>query len=138
MRVRGKEGETLDLSSDLSEEYQSLLLFPSEEATELTQNYLSHFDKPIQLIVPDGNWRQASKVNTRHQELANIPRVKLRKPEVDEHLMRAETVPDGMATLQAIATAFGILEGAEIELKLKQLYQEKLKRTLEGRGDLFK
>jgi DTW domain-containing protein YfiP len=137
MRVRGDQDSPLDLTNDLCDDYQSLLLYPSDDASELTTEYLQKLpSRPIQLIVPDGNWRQASKVHTRQKELKDIPRVKLRNQDIDTHFMRTETMPEGMATLQAIANAFKILEGQEVGEALHKLYQEKLTRTLQGRGTI--
>jgi hypothetical protein len=50
--------------------------------------------------------------------------------------MRAETTEAGMATLEAIAHALGIIEGAEIKDELLRFYQRKLEETLKGRGQL--
>jgi DTW domain-containing protein YfiP len=41
-----------------------LLFYPSEDAVELDKELVAQDQKPIQLIVPDGTWRQASKVTT--------------------------------------------------------------------------
>lgn len=138
MKVRGLKGQPLDLTEDLSDEYQSLLLYPSDDAETLTPQLVKDLKSksPIQLIVPDGNWRQASKVHTRQKELKRIPRVKLTKEVEDKYFIRKETVENGMATLQAIAEAFKVLESHEVGESLLKLYEEKLKRTLIGRGTL--
>lgn len=133
--VRGQLGSPLDLSPYLSPEYQSLLLFPSESAIELS-TFLGNFDhsRRLQLIVPDGNWRQASKVSHRHPELAGIPRVKISTPNLSSEHLRREHFDEGMSTLQAIALALGMIEGSEIGARLRQLYHVKLRATLIGRG----
>ncbi len=134
MRIRGIENQPLDMSDIHSLNYQPCLFFPSEEAVELTKDFIQQFDKPILLIVPDGNWRQASKVNTRQSELKNVPRIKISTPNLSTQHLRAEHMPEGMATLEAIATAMGIIEGIEVKEKLMNLYQAKLTNTLKGRG----
>ncbi len=134
MLIRGLDHETLDLSNLLTPDYRTLLFYPSEEAAELTKEFINQDSRPIQLIVPDGNWRQASKVHYRHHELKNIPRVKIGEAPPETHYLRLESKAEGMATLQAIAKALGVIEGPEIEEQLLRLYRAKLERTLIGRG----
>ncbi len=124
----------LDLTRCLSDRYEAVLFFPSESAIELNEDFVNKQTKPIQLIVPDGNWRQASKVAIRHQEIAHLPRVMIREPNLEQLHLRAETTIEGMATLQAIAHAFGVLEGPEARQALLELYHQKLHRTIEARG----
>lgn len=135
MRVRGLDSRPLDLQDLLAPTHHPLLLYPSENSVELNAPFVSSLKKPVLLIVPDGNWRQASKVHYRHQELSVVQRVHLKlRPTPTEGFLRLETVPNGMATLEAIAEAMHILEGAEVGLSLKTLYQAKLRQTLLGRG----
>ena len=137
MLVRGELSDVtnrLDLRHCLNPDYQSVLFFPSETAIELNQEFVRAQSRPIQLIVPDGNWRQASKVAIRHPEIAHLPRVMIRAQNSDQHRLRAETTPEGMATLQAIAHALGIIEGDAVRNALLELYHHKLHRTIESRG----
>lgn len=134
LHVRGAKDQTLDASQILDDSYQPLLFFPSDDAHELTPDFLARFDKPIQLIVPDGNWRQAAKVHTRYPEFAEIPRVIISAPNESKYVLRKESTPEGMATLQAIAVAMSVIEGPEAGAELMKLYDLKLKRTLVARG----
>ncbi len=134
LHIRGVKGQSFEAKNILDEAYQPLLFFPSDDATELTPAFVSKFKKPIQLIVPDGNWRQASKVNTRYPEFADIPRVVISAPNTSQYVLRKETTPEGMATLQAIAVAMSVIEGPETGTELMKLYDLKLKQTLIGRG----
>lgn len=139
MRVRGRRDETLDLA-DLAAPgpYQGLLFFPAADARELTPALIAELrradPRPVQLIVPDGNWRQAAKVASRHRELAALPRVKIAEPNQGAAHLRAEHFPEGLSTLEAIARAFGILEDARTGDALLELYRRKLEKTLVGRG----
>lgn len=132
LHVRGLAEAPFEASSILREDEQALLFFPSEDARELSGYDFD--DRPVHLIVPDGNWRQASKVHTRHPELAAIPRVKITARNTATHFLRRETTPEGMATLQAIAEALGIIEGADTREALMKLYETKLARTMRARG----
>lgn len=132
--IRGVKDESLELTELLNPVYRPVLFFPTEDAIEFTQEFMKQSDLPIHLIVPDGNWRQASKVHHRHAELSGIPRVMIKLPNTDLHHLRKETTAEGMATLQAIAHALGVIEGDKVKEQLLRLYQLKLERTLEGRG----
>lgn len=132
--VRGQSTERLDLGSLLVPEYRSVLFYPSEDAIELNEEFVRESPLPIHLIVPDGNWRQASKVHYRHPEIAHLPRVMIKSPNLETLRMRAESTPEGMATLQAIAHALGVIEGDAIKAALLRVYQLKVERTLQGRG----
>jgi len=135
IRIRGGlDCSRLDLSDLIVPEYRSVLFFPAEDAVELNHEFVSQSSLPIQLIVPDGNWRQASKLQTRHPELASIPRVKISTANCGPFHLRKEHLAEGMSTLQAIARALAIIEGPTAAAPLEKLYHEKLQRTLRGRG----
>jgi DTW domain-containing protein len=134
MRVRGEPGATLDLSDLLAGDYRTFLFYPSDDARELNRDLVEEESQPIQLIVPDGSWRQAGKMLYRHPELKSVPRVKLGAEKAPKYYMRAQHRPDGMATLQAVAHALAVIECAEVEAALLKLYDAKIERTLMARG----
>jgi DTW domain-containing protein YfiP len=128
--VRGLRDQEIDAAHLVdASEYEPVLFFPSEDAVELAPS-----SRPVHLIVPDGNWRQASKVNTRYPEFDGIRRVKISAVNTATHFLRKETTPEGMATLQAIAEALGILESRAVRDQLMTVYNLKLMRTLKARG----
>lgn len=138
MRIRGDEDKKpLDLSDLLAPQMRTFLFYPSDDARELNHSVVNESSLPIQLIVPDGNWRQASKVHSRHSELKNIPRLKIGSANLSPTHLRAEHRAEGMATLEAIVEALKIIEGPEAVAPLTNLYMAKLNNTLIGRG-LFK
>ena len=134
MRIRGATRTPMNLNDLLVPDYENYFFFPSDDAIELTADFVKKAKRPIQLIVPDGNWRQASKVHSRHKELKDIPRVKIGTVNTAVKHLRAESSDIGMATLQAIAIAIGIIEGEAPGLALMNLYRAKLEKTLQGRG----
>jgi DTW domain-containing protein YfiP len=134
MRVRGETREPLDLSDLLTDRYRTFLFYPSADAVELDHDLVAQDGKPIQLIVPDGSWRQASKVRHRHPELKNVPKVKIGAPNLSKFRLRAQHKPEGMATLQAIAHALGVIEGDLVKAELMKLYDAKVEQTLRARG----
>ena len=132
LRVRGEGRVSLDLTPDLDTHYETVVLYPSEDAIELSE---LNATKPIQLIVPDGNWRQAGKMKGRQPELNGLKSVKVSAvmPSTGQTL-RKEHFEGGKSTLEAIAQALHVLEGAEASGPLFALYRAKLEATLEGRG----
>jgi DTW domain-containing protein YfiP len=135
MYIRGElDQKPLDLSDLISADYRSVLFYPSDDAVELNLDFMQQNPLPIQLIVPDGNWRQASKVYSRHPELAGLEKVKISSANLAENHLRKEHFAEGMSTLQAIALALGVTEGADVMEALMQVYNLKLKRTRQGRG----
>ncbi len=133
MLVRGATREPLDLSSLVKTNYRNFVFFPSEKAMELTDELVAQSPLPVHLIVPDGNWRQASKVPNRHPELADLVHVKISQVNQARFHLRAEASPYGMATLEAIAHALKIIEGEDVFNQVYGFYSAKLERTLAAR-----
>jgi DTW domain-containing protein YfiP len=136
MRVRGEGREALDLKDLLTSRYRTFLLYPSADAAELNGALVMQAPTPIQLLVPDGTWRQARKIHSRHPELRDLPRVKISTPHNSTFQLRAQSRPERMATLQAIAHGLGIIEGDLVRAQLMKLYYAKIERTLKARGIL--
>ena len=134
MRIRGEGRETLDLRDLLTPQYRTFLFYPSDDAVELDKELVAQERRPIQLIVPDGTWRQARKIHSRQHELKDVPRVKISTPNNSAFQLRAQSRPEGMATLQAIAHGLGVIEGDLVGAQLMKLYHAKIERTLIGRG----
>ncbi len=114
-----------------------LLLYPDEDAVPIGQYAGS--DLPIVLVVPDGNWRQAGKMRRRVPGLAELPCVSLPAMPPTTYQLRAELREGGLATLEAIAGAFGILEGERgpaVEAALLAVFRVMVDRTLWSRGTL--
>ena len=136
MRIRGEGREALDLKDLITLQYRTFLFYPSGDAAELDEALVMQESTPIQLLVPDGTWRQARKIHSRHLELRNLPRVKISKPNNPTFQLRAQSRPERMATLQAIAQGLGIIEGDRVRAQLMKLYYAKIDRTLTARGIL--
>jgi DTW domain-containing protein YfiP len=95
-----------------------LYLFPHEEALELTNEYVNQINSPIQLIVPDGSWRQAKKFYRRTPELAGIQCVKITPPQKSRYSLRSQSSDEGLCTIEAIAYALGVIEDSSIKKHL--------------------
>lgn len=113
---------------------QPVLLFPLEGAIPLARFVRS--DRPVTLVVPDGTWRQASKVRNRVAGLADVPCVSLPPGEPSIYRLRSEAHEGGLATIEAIARALGLLEGMEVQRALEAVFLAMVERTLWARGAL--
>lgn len=109
-----------------------LLLFPHEGEAEP----LEPMTEPVALIVPDGNWRQASKVRARVPGLRDVRCVTLPPGPPSIYRLRSEAHPAGLATIEAIARAMGILEGPHVQSALEHVFRAMVERTLWVRGSL--
>jgi DTW domain-containing protein len=116
---------------------QPVLLYPAEDAVPLV-DLAPSLGPDVTLIVPDGNWRQASKVRARVPGMREVPCVTLpasaAKPSV--YRLRSEAHAHGLATIEAIARAMAILEGPHVEEALELPFRAMVERTLWARGDL--
>ena len=112
---------------------QALLLFPHEGATPLADARLDP-ERPVTLVVPDGNWRQASKVRQRVPGLRELPCVCLPAAERSTYRLRAEAHEAGLSTLEAIGRAMGLLEGDHVRRALDLVFRAMVERTLWSRG----
>lgn len=119
LAIRGKNGVNFDFS--LKDGYQPLFLYPSDDAEELNKDFVAKLSKPVQLVVPDATWRQARKFHIREPMLSSIPAVKLKGPFESIYTLRKAHNENSVCTLEAIAYAYGILEGEGAKNKLLSL-----------------
>ena len=113
---------------------RTLLLFPHENATPIDQ--VPREGAPVTLLVPDGTWRQASKVRQRVPGLTEIPCVFLPRGAPSEYRLRAEAHETGMATLEAIARAFDALGETQVRAPLERVLRMLVERSLWSRGSI--
>ena len=111
---------------------QPLLLFPREDAIPITEFVASA--RPVTLIVPDGTWRQAAKVRMRVPGMSEVPCVSLPPGPPTLYRLRNETQDGGLATIEAVARAMGILEGQEVQAAIERVFLAMVERTLWTRG----
>lgn len=124
--VRGKHNEPLDLGFLAGQ--QAMVLCPDETATVVQK-----VAGPVTLIVPDGSWRQASKMPRREPMLRDLPRVKLPPLVAPLPALRNETKDNGLPTIVAVAHALGIVEDPALERALLAFYELVAERILRAR-----
>jgi DTW domain-containing protein YfiP len=133
--IRGREGQPSERLA-WSEAVQPLLLFPFEDARPLADAARILDGRPVVLIVPDGTWRQASKVRRRVPGLADMTCVSVSGEARLPYRLRAEAHAHGLSTIEAIARAMAILEGEDVQHTLETVFRSMVERTLWTRGEL--
>ncbi len=113
---------------------RALLLYPDADAVPLDR--LPPTDQPTTLVVPDGTWRQAERLRRLVPGLRALPCVTLPPGPPSTYRLRTELRADGLATIEAIARAFAVLEGQEVASALDRGFRAMVERTLWTRGAL--
>jgi DTW domain-containing protein YfiP len=111
-----------------------ILLYPGRGAAPLTPESTRALTRPVTLIVPDGNWGQASQMVKRIPGLDQIPAMALPLAPEGVVRLRRNITPDRMSTLEAIALALGVLEGPDAEERILAFYNVMVQRMLHLRG----
>lgn len=122
-----------DLLSDANR--RVAVLFPSDDSEELSAEYMARDPRPLTLLVPDGNWRQASKIPRRLPALANVPRVRLPVEGKSRYRLRHTDREGGLSTYEAIARAVALAEvNPSIRTRMEEVFEVMVERRLLGRG----
>lgn len=134
IRIHGRQHERMSTEGLVQDGRTSLILFPSPHAKVLTAEFVATLQNPINLIVPDANWRQTTKFVRHDPCLVGIQQVKLPPGPVSEYYLRTQSSPQNLCTLEAIARALGILESPDAQQKLETVMKVLVERTLWSRG----
>lgn len=84
--------------------------------------------RPERVVVLDATWQQARRLYSRIPVLRTLPRLVLPAPAQQRNRLRKQHRPDGMSTIEAVAAALAMLEGAETAEPLENLYDEVVRR----------
>jgi len=132
--VHGEQGTLLDLSAEHAPNRRVMLLFPREDARLLTPELVAQDARPVTLLVPDGNWRQASRASRRIPGVAEAECVVLAPGPPTRYRLRHEPKLGGLATFEAIARALGVLESLAVQQRLEALFERMVAATLSTRA----
>lgn len=113
-----------------------LVLFPGHGAKPLTPELLAALPSPPALVVPDGNWKQASRMVKRLPLLAGAAKVSLPDRAFPGSAVRRNHERHHMSTYEAVAQALGILEGEAVSAPLLDFYRRATDRMLLVRGKM--
>ena len=135
IRLRGAREQEL-CPAEAAPLKNAFLLFPSQDAVELTPEWLARQHRPVTLVVADGSWNQAKKVPYRENGLAGVANVKLPVGAPSCYRLRRSPHVQNLSTLEAIARALGVIEGREVQVSLESLFLKMVERRLWSMGQL--
>jgi DTW domain-containing protein YfiP len=136
VHVRGiKEKPVESLTGD---HYTDLVLFPGQGSVELADDMLQKIKKPIRLIIPDGNWNQASSMVKREPLMKDVIKVHLPAGILAKYRIRSQEDPFRLNTFEAIIRALGVIEGSEVEKALDAFFRVWVYRSLYIKGRIAK
>ncbi|MDY7546286.1 DTW domain-containing protein [Glaciimonas sp. CA11.2] len=91
-------------------EYQTCLLFPSDDAQPLVYTEDTLASQPLLIVVLDGTWRKARKLLHVNPALATLPRFVLPAGLQSRYRVRKTPAPGMVSTLEAIVCALNVIE----------------------------
>lgn len=109
-----------------------VLLFPHADARPI-EAWRGN-PRPVTLIVPDGTWGQGQRVRSRIAGLADVPCATVARDEPSRYRLRTTADPRRLSTLEAIAEALGVLEGAGPREALLRIFDVMVERSLDARA----
>ncbi len=133
IHVVGRLNDPYDLSRMIEPGSVPLVLFPEPSAQILTDSFVERLSGPVTLIVPDGTWKQARKLTHHTPELRGIRRVQLAQGEPSRYMLRRNQSAGGVCTMEAVARALGVLEGAAVQQELERYLHLMVQRVLFSR-----
>jgi DTW domain-containing protein len=113
-----------------------LVLFPGHGARPLTPELGASLPSPPALVVPDGNWKQASRMVKRLPLLAGAVKVSLPDRALPGLALRTNVAVHHMSTYEAVVQALAVLEGEPVAEPLLDFYRRATDRMLLVRGKL--
>lgn len=96
-----------DQMAALSEDFETVLLYPSPQAVAIDAYRGS--GKPLRIVALDATWQQAQKMMSQSPVLHQIPHVKLAKLPKSLYRLRKNQKNEGLCTLEAVAHALNAL-----------------------------
>jgi DTW domain-containing protein len=117
----------------ISNDYTNLILYP-EAAQKLAKPFIEKLTKPVNLIIPDGTWKQTRKIFRSEKLLHPVMRVSLPEENPDFYFLRKPQKEFYFSTFEAIIRALGIIENEEVYIKLKTILDEMITRLLKNNG----
>lgn len=131
--IRGIQDNPADLSPLLDPERRLLVLYPSDDAIELSDDFVRADPRPITLAVPDATWTQARRAVRREAVLAQAVKVIPPPGPPSRYHLRQTDNERNLSTIEAIARALGVIEGPHAQQELERIFDIMVQRTLDTR-----
>ncbi len=112
--------------SHMSSDYETVLLYPSEDAIPLEQycKNKGELQKPLRLVVIDATWQQSQKMILQSPALLALPKVKLVHLPKSQYELRRNQKPMGLCTLESVAEALSEMGYPEVKTHLMNTFYE--------------
>lgn len=101
-------------------EGRRLVLYPAPNARVLSPDDAR--GEPLVLLVPDGNWSQARRTFHRDPDARGAEAVTLPEGAPSRYGLRRAPREGTVSTLEAVARALGLLDGAAIEQRMMEAF----------------
>lgn len=122
MPVLGLMDRPLERSDILFEEYENLVLFPYA-SNILDKDFVNRLERPLNLIVPDGNYNQAVKMTKSHL-LEGVRRVRLPAGQKSSYELRSMKDTEKISTIEAVIYAIEIIESPEAASEMRRVFHK--------------
>ncbi|MCB9060083.1 MAG: DTW domain-containing protein [Halobacteriovoraceae bacterium] len=136
VHIHGHEDQQIEVKNLISENYENVYLFPDEESIKLDE-FIANCEKPVNIIVPDGSWRQARKIKRRLFGSLNLPSVKI-DSQKSNYLLRTSPFEGALCTFEAIMYALKVCESERVFKDLSQNFDLFNNRFYNSRKSFFK
>lgn len=136
VRIYGDFNAPMPTEDLAPEDHQTYVLFPGPEARELSLDELRRDGRPVNLILPDGTWRQSSRMMRRCEPLRQLPARLLPPGPPSAYQLRRAEQPERISTFEAGARALGLLEGPQVQGPLEEIFRVMVERSLWARNRL--
>ena len=133
-RVHGQINHILKFDDLNVPERRVLVLYPDPNAATLSRELLEQDDRPVSLLVPDGTWRQVSRMRGRLLSLPFAETVRLPEGTPGQWTVRKSLVSQQLSTYEAVARAYGIIESPEVQEQLETVFHLMVQRIRQSRG----
>lgn len=132
-RVFGLRDLPLDLTDLFVPDRRLLYLYPRSGVPRLSAELLQNDPRPVTLIVPDGSWRQATRMGRRIEAFSSMETIQLPEGGPSRWGIRRETEPDRLSTFEAIARALGVLESTDVQQAMDDFFLRMVRTSLRFR-----
>jgi len=136
VRIRGEKNRPMLNTGLCRDGFRNVVLFPSEHAVPLTEEWVNSDERPVHLLIPDGNWRQAARTVKRVSALPELPHVCLAPGSPSRFRLRSHPDVSRVCTFEATARALGITDSKKTQNDLEKIFDMAVERTLWSRGIL--
>jgi DTW domain-containing protein YfiP len=111
IHLRGHVDYIINENDVIKENCNNIFLYPDENSKILTQENIKVLStKPINLIIPDGSWRQAKKMKRRYDWLDKIQSYRLPENLITNFKLRSSNSKNKLSTYESIIYAIYLLD----------------------------